>query len=71
MSVERKYDGEYCQIHVDLNKSGTCMKVFSKSGRDSTTDRIGIHRLLWDSLGLNITECKIKKQCILEGELLV
>jgi DNA ligase-4 len=23
MSVERKYDGEYCQIHIDLNESGT------------------------------------------------
>ncbi|KFA53376.1 hypothetical protein S40293_09397 [Stachybotrys chartarum IBT 40293] len=71
MSVERKYDGEYCQIHIDLNESGTCIKVFSKSGRDSTNDRTGIHRPLWDSLGLNTTECKIKKQCILEGELLV
>ncbi|KFA81692.1 hypothetical protein S40288_08085 [Stachybotrys chartarum IBT 40288] len=71
MSVERKYDGEYCQIHIDLNESGTCIKVFSKSRRDLTTDHIGIHRPLWDSLGLNTTECKIKKQCILEGELLV
>ncbi|KAH7124504.1 hypothetical protein EDB81DRAFT_765325 [Dactylonectria macrodidyma] len=43
MSVERKYDGEYCQIHIDLNKSGAAIKIFSKSGRDSTSDRIGIH----------------------------
>jgi DNA ligase-4 len=71
MSVERKYDGEYCQIHVALNESGTCIKIFSKSGRDSTIDRIGIHRPLRDSLGLNTKECKIKKQCMLEGELLV
>uniref|UniRef100_A0A8H7NHL9 ATP-dependent DNA ligase family profile domain-containing protein n=1 Tax=Bionectria ochroleuca TaxID=29856 RepID=A0A8H7NHL9_BIOOC len=71
MSVERKYDGEYCQIHIALNESGTCIKIFSKSGRDSTIDRIGIHRPLRDSLGLNRIECKIKKQCILEGELLV
>ncbi|KEY73852.1 hypothetical protein S7711_10132, partial [Stachybotrys chartarum IBT 7711] len=71
MSVERKYDGEYCQIHVDLNESGACIKIFSKSGRDSTNDRIGVHLPLRDSLGLNTIECKIKKQCILEGELLV
>ncbi|KAK7219336.1 hypothetical protein V2G26_007339 [Clonostachys chloroleuca] len=71
MSVERKYDGEYCQIHIALNESGTPIKIFSKSGRDSTIDRIGIHRPLRDSLGLNTIECKIRKQCILEGELLV
>jgi DNA ligase-4 len=71
MSVERKYDGEHYQIHVALNESGTCIKIFSKSGRDSTIDRIGIHRPLRDSLGLNTIDCKIRKQCILEGELLV
>ncbi|KAH7109337.1 hypothetical protein EDB81DRAFT_769177 [Dactylonectria macrodidyma] len=71
MSVERKYDGEYCQIHIDLNKSGAAIKIFSKSGRDSTSDRMGIHRALRDSLELDTAGCKIKKRCILEGELLV
>ncbi|KAH7115532.1 hypothetical protein EDB81DRAFT_819664, partial [Dactylonectria macrodidyma] len=71
MSVERKYDGEYCQIHIDLNKSGADIKIFSKSGRDSTSDRMGIHRALRDSLELDTAGCKIKKRCILEGELLV
>ncbi|KAH6871139.1 hypothetical protein B0T10DRAFT_533639 [Thelonectria olida] len=71
MSVERKYDGEYCQIHIDLNKPGAGIKIFSKSGRDSTSDRIGIHRALRDSLELDTAGCKIKKRCILEGELLV
>ncbi|KAH6883508.1 hypothetical protein B0T10DRAFT_580496 [Thelonectria olida] len=71
MSVERKYDGEYCQIHIDLNKSGAGINIFSKSGRDSTSDRIGIHRALRDSLELDTAGCKIKKRCILEGELLV
>ncbi|KAH6881050.1 hypothetical protein B0T10DRAFT_580829 [Thelonectria olida] len=71
MSVERKYDGEYCQIHIDLNKCGAGIKIFSKSGRDSTSDRIGIHRALRDSLELDTAGCKIKKRCILEGELLV
>jgi DNA ligase-4 len=71
MSVERKYDGEYCQIHIDLSTSRAGIKIFSKSGRDSTNDRIEIHRALRDSLQLDTAGCKIKKWCILEGELLV
>src|SRR6266536_2779246 len=71
MSVERKYNGEYCQIHIDLTKARDCIKIFSKSGKDSTSDRIGLHRALRDSLKLDTADSKIKKQCILEGELLV
>lgn len=71
MSMERKYDGEYCQIHTDLNKSGSGIKIFSKSGRDSTSDRMGIHRALRDGFELDTAGCKIKKRCILKGELLV
>jgi DNA ligase-4 len=71
LSVERKYDGEYCQVHIDPNKGRNCIKIFSKSGRDSTADRIGLHGVLRDCLKLDSAECKIKKQCILEGELLV
>lgn len=45
MSLEKKYDGEYCQIHVDLTKGlAKCLKIFSKSGKDSTNDRIKIHK---------------------------
>ena len=71
MSVRRKYDGEYCQIHIDLNKVRDSVKIFSKSGKDSTSDRIGLHYVLRDSLGLDKAGYKIKKQCILEGELLI
>ncbi|KAL7274963.1 hypothetical protein RUND412_002117 [Rhizina undulata] len=38
-SMEKKYDGEYCQIHVDLSRGESAkdwLKIFSKSGRDST-----------------------------------
>src|SRR4051794_17434956 len=36
-SVERKYDGEYCQVHVRRQEGGQIeIKLFSKSGRDST-----------------------------------
>jgi len=34
---------EYCQIHIDLSKGRDWIKIFSKSGRDSTQDRVGIH----------------------------
>lgn len=43
MSVEKKIDGEYCQIHVDLSKGRDCIQIFSKSGKDSTKDRIRVH----------------------------
>lgn len=44
MSMERKYDGEYCQIHIDLSKKNDeWLKIFSKSGRDSTGDRVRVH----------------------------
>ena len=71
LSVERKYDGEYCQVQIDLSKGRNCIKIFPKSGRDSTEDRIGLHDVLRGYLRLESTECMIKKQCILEGELLV
>ena len=44
MSVEKKIDGEYCQVHVDLSKGRRCIQIFSKSGKDSTDDRIRLHR---------------------------
>jgi DNA ligase-4 len=44
VSVEKKMDGEYCQVHVDLSKGRNCIQIFSKSGKDSTKDRHGLHR---------------------------
>ncbi|KXT13167.1 hypothetical protein AC579_9391 [Pseudocercospora musae] len=72
--VERKYDGEYCEIHVDHSKSpdpAKCIKIFSKSGKDSTYDRKGIVDTLVQSLRLGGKDCKIKSQAILLGELVV
>lgn len=43
--MERKYDGEYCQIHIDLEAGAdNWLKIFSKSGRDSTKDRARVHK---------------------------
>ena len=71
MSLERKYDGEYCQVHINLTKGNDCVKIFSKSGKDSTADRVRLHGVLKDCLGISTSEGRIKKQGILEGELLV
>ena len=46
LSVERKYDGEYCQVHIDLSKGKDCIKIFSKSRKDLTTDHIDLHSIL-------------------------
>lgn len=43
VNVEQKIDGEYCQVHVDLTKGHNCIQIFSKSGKDSTNDRIALH----------------------------
>jgi DNA ligase-4 len=42
-SCEQKIDGEYCQIHIDLSKPVNPIQIFSKSGKDSTQDRQGLH----------------------------
>ena len=71
MSLEKKYDGEYCQIHVDLSRGNNCIQIFSKSGKDSTQDRIGVHQAIKECLRIGKPDCQVKRQCILEGELLV
>ncbi|KAF4179207.1 hypothetical protein CNMCM8694_004718 [Aspergillus lentulus] len=71
MSVERKYDGEYSQIHIDLTKRPNPIQIFSKSGKDSTDDRAGILSVIKDALNMGKPECKVSRQCILEGEILV
>lgn len=71
MSIERKYDGEYCQIHVDLTNKQSPVQIFSKSGKDSTADRSGIIPVLEESLRMRTANCKFVQRCIFEGELLV
>lgn len=71
MSCEKKVDGEYCQIHVDLSKAHDQIQIFSKSGKDSTLDRLKLHSAIRSSLRLGTADCKFNKRCILEGELVV
>ncbi|KAI1449943.1 hypothetical protein F5Y02DRAFT_370464 [Annulohypoxylon stygium] len=71
MSCEQKIDGEYCQIHINLQKPYSNIQIFSKSGKDSTQDRLALHRVIQDSLKLGTSTCPLKVGCILEGELVV
>ena len=71
MSLERKYDGEYAQIHIDLQNIGNIIKIFSKSGKDSTIDREGLHDTLKQCLRIGTADCGFAQKCILEGELVV
>ena len=71
MSVERKYDGEYCQVHVDMRNPAAPFQFFSKSGKDSTADRVGLHKSLVECLRLGSEDCLITQKCILEGEMVV
>jgi DNA ligase 4 len=70
-SVQRKYDGEYCQIHIDLSREDDCIKIFAKSGKDATGDRVGAHNAIRKGLRVGEADCKFKSRCIVEAELLV
>ena len=70
-AMERKYDGEYCEIHVDLSRGKDCIQIFSKSGRDSTEDRKAVHETILEALRIGKPECAFRKRCIVLGELLV
>ncbi|KAI1284803.1 hypothetical protein F5Y07DRAFT_347744 [Xylaria sp. FL0933] len=71
VACEQKIDGEYCQIHIDLRKPRDYIQIFSKNGKDSTADRIGLHKAIRESLKIGHEDCGISKGCILEGELVV
>lgn len=71
MSLERKYDGEYCQVHINLSKGENCIQIFSKSGKDSTLDKEKVHGTIRKALRIGTPNCAINRNCVLEGELLV
>ena len=71
MSLERKHDGEYCQIHVNVKSPGCEIQIFSKSGKDSTIDRGGVIDTIKQCLRIGRPDCQISGKCILEGEMLV
>lgn len=71
-SCEQKIDGEYCQIHIDLSQPAhRVIKIYSKSGKESTNDRERLHPAIRASLKIGRERCPLKQGCILEGELVV
>jgi len=76
--AETKYDGERAQIHVEIRPDGTSshITIFSKSKRDSTNDRNGVHTLIRSALGLDGTcqrrrsgSYKVTQNVILDAEM--
>ncbi|KAI0091748.1 hypothetical protein BDY19DRAFT_991426 [Irpex rosettiformis] len=79
--VETKYDGERAQIHVEVDECGKSrITIFSKSKRDSTMDRYGVHHIIREALGLSEEEAtenpkslrhtpRITANAILEAEM--
>lgn len=70
-NIEPKYDGEYCQVHVDLTKGRNCIQIFSKNGKDSTMDKLKLHSWIKRCLRIGTKECKFRTRCIVEGEMVV
>lgn len=71
--AELKYDGERAQIHVEvLPYTKPHITIFSKSKRNSTMDRRGVHGHILDALNLSNSEGhepKLKKNIILDAEM--
>lgn len=63
MSVERKYDTEYYQVHIDLSRSRGSIKIFFRSGSYSTNDRICLYGSPWNSLTLFTADWEINGNC--------
>ncbi|KAJ7695203.1 hypothetical protein B0H17DRAFT_1056785 [Mycena rosella] len=70
--AETKYDGERAQIHVEILTTGSRITIFSKSKRDSTLDRHGIHSTIREALGLpddGLSEGRVITNIILDAEM--
>ncbi|KAF8216343.1 hypothetical protein K438DRAFT_1703159 [Mycena galopus ATCC 62051] len=74
--AETKYDGERAQIHVQILHNGRSrITIFSKSKRDSTLDRYGVHSVIREALGLSEepglshSSSQVKKDVILDAEM--
>ncbi|KAL1746782.1 hypothetical protein HDZ31DRAFT_12942, partial [Schizophyllum fasciatum] len=76
--AETKYDGERAQIHVRVKAHGVSdITIFSKSGRNSTSDRTAIHWIVRQALGLRDQasayagrlDCKVTTSVILDAEM--
>jgi DNA ligase N terminus/ATP dependent DNA ligase domain len=71
--AQLKYDGERMQIHLDTESNPLKIWIYSKTGRDSTKDRIHSHGIIKKALlsKLGVDGKPLVKSCIVEAELLV
>ncbi|KAF1994223.1 hypothetical protein P154DRAFT_448129 [Amniculicola lignicola CBS 123094] len=70
-AAEVKYDGEYCEIHIDQDSISNSIQIFSKNGKDATADRKGLHGAIQTALRIGQPGCLIKRNCIVLGELVI
>ncbi|KAF1954123.1 hypothetical protein CC80DRAFT_567917 [Byssothecium circinans] len=70
-AAEVKYDGEYCEIHVNLDSTPDDIKIFSKNGKDATADRALLHDTIRQALRIGQSDCIIKHKCIVLGEMVL
>ncbi|KAL2423845.1 hypothetical protein ABEF95_008377 [Exophiala dermatitidis] len=57
--------------HIYRKQGRSCIQIFSKSGKNSTEDRVRLHGAIAAGLQLDNADCPIQRNCIVEGELLV
>jgi DNA ligase-4 len=70
-AAEVKYDGEYCEIHIDLQQGSNDIKIFSKNGKDATADREPLHSTIRKALRIGRPDCLVKSNCIVLGEMVL
>jgi DNA ligase-4 len=71
-AAEVKYDGEYCEIHINLEEDALNeIQIFSKNGKDATADRQALHQPIREALRIGRPSCMIKRNCIVLGELVL
>ncbi|KAF2646598.1 hypothetical protein P280DRAFT_464802 [Massarina eburnea CBS 473.64] len=70
-AAEVKYDGEYCEIHVNLDDAPNDIKIFSKNGKEATADRQLLHDTIRQALRIGRADCMFKRKCIVLGEMVL
>jgi DNA ligase 4 len=68
--AEYKYDGKYCQIHIDLTKKqNESIQIISKSGRHLAVNNSDLYQAIRMGLQIEKNACEFRRNCIIIGEL--
>lgn len=72
-AAEVKYDGEYCEIHVNVDpeNGNSNIRIFSKNGKDATADRESLRNTIRNALHIGQPDTLVRKNCIVLGEMVV